>query len=327
MDAMTCPYSDDSGESRKLKFSLPAGVVNVIAPRPTAPMYIVPLSTVNVKLCGYMTLVATSSVALKSAINSASLKFSADKLKLTVNGKTPSNGGEIIISANLNGIDSSPLILTVSDYYTIHSQEDLENILNSMGENETDIKIKGDNFFSDSFTYKDLEKELEKYGKDFSVDLSEAGNIVFGECNFSGNNSIKELILPDSLTEIDTGLFYGYRELEKVILPENLKVIGESAFAHSTIKEITLPESLEKIGACAFYECHNLQEVAIPGKVTSIGNVAFSGKGLQKITFYGNANNCSIGTSVFPLDIPIYVYNPENIPSGSPWKNYSLQRL
>ena len=94
----------------------------------------------------------------------AEILFSADKLKLTVNGKTPSNGGEIIISANLNGIDSSPLILTVSDYYTIHSQEDLENILNSMGENETDIKIKGDNFFSDSFTYKDLEKELEKYG-------------------------------------------------------------------------------------------------------------------------------------------------------------------
>ena len=257
----------------------------------------------------------------------AEILVSADKLKLTVNGKTPSNGGEIIISANLNGIDSSPLILTVSDYYTIHSQEDLENILNSMGENETDIKIKGDNFFSDSFTYKDLEKELEKYGKDFSVDLSEAENIVFGECNFSGNNSIKEVILPDSLTEIDTGLFYGYRELERVKLPENLKVIGESVFAHSTIKEIILPDSLEKIGAFAFYECHNLQEVAIPGKVTSIGNAAFSGKGLQKITFYGNTNSCSIGTSVFPLDIPIYVYNPENIPSGSPWKNYSLQRL
>lgn len=257
----------------------------------------------------------------------AEILVSADKLKLTVSGKTPSNSSEIIISVNLNGIDSEPLILTVSDYYTIHSPEDLENILNSMGENETDIKIKGDNFFSDSFTYKDLEKELEKYGKDFSVDLSEAGNIVFGDCNFSGNNSIKELILPDSLTEIDTGLLYGYRELEKVILPENLKVIGESAFAHSAIKEITLPESLEKIGAFAFYECHNLQEVSIPGKVTSIGNVAFSGKGLQKISFYGNADNCNIGTSVFPLDIPIYVYNPENIPSGSPWKNYSLQRL
>ena len=196
-----------------------------------------------------------------------------------------------------------------------------------MGENDSAIKIKGDNFFSDSFTYKDLEKELEKYGKDFSVDLSEAENIVFGECNFSGNNSIKEVILPDSLTEIDTGLFYGYRELERVKLPENLKVIGESVFAHSTIKEIILPDSLEKIGAFAFYECHNLQEVAIPGKVTSIGNAAFSGKGLQKITFYGNTNSCSIGTSVFPLDIPIYVYNPENIPSGSPWKNYSLQRL
>ena len=188
----------------------------------------------------------------------------------------------------------------------------------------------GDGFspeLKEQMKYKDLENILEESGNIFSVDLSEAGNIVFGDCNFSGNNSIKELILPDSLTEIDTGLFYGYRELEKVVLPENLKVIGESAFAHSTIKEITLPESLEKIGALAFYECHNLQEVAIPGKVTSIGNVAFTGFGLKKITFYGNANKCSIGTSVFPLDIPIYVYNPENIPSGSPWKNYSLQRL
>lgn len=257
----------------------------------------------------------------------AELTVSDDKLGLTVSGKTPSNGSEIIISVNLNGIDSEPLILTVSDYYTVNSPEDLANIINTVGENDSAIKIKGDNFFSDSFTYKDLEDILEESGNIFSVDLSEAGNIVFGDCNFSGNNSIKELILPDSLTEIDTGLLYGYRELEKVILPENLKVIGESAFAHSTIKEITLPESLEKIGAFAFYDCHNLQEVSIPGKVTSIGNVAFTGFGLKKITFYGNANNCSIGTSVFPLDIPIYVYNPENIPSGSPWKNYSLQRL
>lgn len=257
----------------------------------------------------------------------AEILVSDDKLKLTVNGKTPSKGGEIIISANLNGIDSSPLILTVSDYYTINSPEDLENVLNSMGENETDIKIKGDNFFSDSFTYKDLEKVLEKYGKDFSVDLSEAENIVFGECNFSGNNSIKEIILPDSLTEINTGLFYGYRELERVKLPENLKVIGESVFAHSTIKEIILPDSLEKIGAFAFYECHNLQEVAIPGKVTSIGNVAFSGSGLKKISFYGNADNCNIGTSVFPLVIPVYVYSPESISASSPWRNYNLQRL
>lgn len=257
----------------------------------------------------------------------AELTVSDDNLGLTVSGKTPSNGSEIIISVNLNGIDSEPLILTVSDYYTVNSPQDLVNVINTMGENESAIKIKDENFFSDSFTYKDLEDTLEESGNIFSVDLSGAGNIVFGECNFSGNNSIKELVFPDSLTEIDTGRFYGYRELEKVTLPENLKVIGESAFAHSTIKEIKLPESLEKIGSFAFYECHNLQEVSIPSKVTSIGNVAFSGFGLKKITYYGNANNCSIGTSVFPLDIPVYVYDPENIPSESSWRKYTLQRL
>lgn len=51
--------------------------------------------------------------------------------------------------------------------------------------------------------------------------------------------------------------------LNTVILPENLKEIGEHAFAYTRIKSIMFPESLQRIGIGSFYRCP-----ALEGKIT-----------------------------------------------------------
>ena len=56
--------------------------------------------------------------------------------------------------------------------------------------------------------------------------------------------------------------------VESVILPEDLKSIGTSAFASSAIKSIVVPQSVTKIGDRAFAACSNLVSVIIQGNPT-----------------------------------------------------------
>lgn len=77
------------------------------------------------------------------------------------------------------------------------------------------------------------------------------------------------------VTEIDDMAF---REcsVKKVVIPENVTVIGQAAFAECTdLSEVTLPKSLEKIGEKAFRKCTSLKEIIIPEGVTYIDREAF----------------------------------------------------
>ncbi len=61
---------------------------------------------------------------------------------------------------------------------------------------------------------------------------------------FSGNQNLKEIILPTTLTTIGYGAFEN-SGLEKIILPTSLTYIGERAFAGiSTLKEVVIPKNL-----------------------------------------------------------------------------------
>lgn len=60
--------------------------------------------------------------------------------------------------------------------------------------------------------------------------------------------------------------------LQKIVLPENLRKIGNEAFENCTaLEEAILPESLSEIGDYAFTECKNLKEITIPANVKKIG--------------------------------------------------------
>lgn len=55
-----------------------------------------------------------------------------------------------------------------------------------------------------------------------------------------------------------------------VVIPEQVRVIGEMAFAHSPVSSVLIPESVSKIGWRAFYMCHKLRDVTIPGSVKDL---------------------------------------------------------
>lgn len=84
--------------------------------------------------------------------------------------------------------------------------------------------------------------------------------------------------MPDNPWQPD-GTFKGGRTtgLRHVILPKELKVIGNWAFGFQRyLSRIDFPESLETIGIAAFHDCSNLSRVEFPKSLNRICNWAFA---------------------------------------------------
>ena len=83
--------------------------------------------------------------------------------------------------------------------------------------------------------------------------------------------------IPDSVTAIGGGAFYGCRNLTSVTIPDSVATIGNSAFwACSSLRSVTIPNSVTTIGNKAFMFCSNLTSITIPNSVTSIGEGVFA---------------------------------------------------
>ena len=70
------------------------------------------------------------------------------------------------------------------------------------------------------------------------------------------------------------------------MLPSDLKEIGREAFVSCFIKTIYFPDNLELIGESAFAKCKFLESVSIPTSVKRIEKWAFHGcPRLNKVVF------------------------------------------
>ena len=94
------------------------------------------------------------------------------------------------------------------------------------------------------------------------------------------------LIYPDGENKILIG--YTGEETE-LTLPEGITKINQGAFyGNNKITSITIPDSVTSIGGSAFDNCSSLTSVTIGNSVTSIGSNAFSScSRLTSITFQG----------------------------------------
>lgn len=103
-----------------------------------------------------------------------------------------------------------------------------------------------------------------------SADLTKLESYAFS------NTAIKEVTIPNGITNINPYVFSGCKNLIKVVLPENLQTISSNVFADCTnLTDIQLPEGLTTIANSAFSNCQSLPELIIPESVTSIEMYAF----------------------------------------------------
>ncbi len=76
------------------------------------------------------------------------------------------------------------------------------------------------------------------------------------------DQTAENVVLPESITEIRSGVFENCTELYDIELPSTLNYIGVDAFAKcSSLQTITIPRSVDNIDSGAFEGCCNLENV------------------------------------------------------------------
>ena len=87
---------------------------------------------------------------------------------------------------------------------------------------------------------------------------------------------IRDLTIPDDITEIKYYAFCGCSRLASVTIPDSVISIWDSAFEDcSGLASVTIPNSVTTIGDSAFENCWRIETLVIGRNVTSIGNCAF----------------------------------------------------
>ena len=95
---------------------------------------------------------------------------------------------------------------------------------------------------------------------------------------YLNNFLIKEIKIPNNITNINDYTFCGCRSLTSVTIPDSVTSIGDGAFRNcKSLTSITIPDSVASIGDYTFASCTSLKSITIPDSVTSIGGEAFSG--------------------------------------------------
>ena len=81
-------------------------------------------------------------------------------------------------------------------------------------------------------------------------------NITKISSSFSGDLSIRKVVMPNTVTEIEDHAFFKCESLEIVKLSNNLTAIRGSTFCNCTsLKEIVIHNGVKSIGSNAFLNC------------------------------------------------------------------------
>ena len=140
-------------------------------------------------------------------------------------------------------------------------------------------------------------KEFVSYQKNVSND--KRCYISNKKLNFFAPAELTEYEIPNGVTSIGNGTFYGCSSLTSVTIPNGVTSIGNNAFRGcELLTSLVIPNGVTDIGSSAFYGCGSLTNITIPDSVTSIGGWAFSRCSLLTSVVIPNSVT-SIGSSAF----------------------------
>ncbi|MFR7599666.1 MAG: leucine-rich repeat protein [Prevotella sp.] len=162
---------------------------------------------------------------------------------------------------------SDRLLFAPFEYFDLSMRNNfapLQDLLNA-AEDEFGVKYSKD--------WKRLLKAPQNLEGEYSI--REGAKVIEKEA-FSECNSLKSVIIPNSVTIIEDWAFLGCCSLRSIDIPDSVTKIGVSAFSGcSSLMSIHMPDSVTSIGYNAFEGCISLKNIRIPDSVTSIGSNAF----------------------------------------------------
>ncbi|MBD5140086.1 MAG: leucine-rich repeat domain-containing protein [Ruminococcus sp.] len=144
------------------------------------------------------------------------------------------------------------------------------------------------------------------------------GTKVISEFAFLYCNNIEELIIPDSVTEIEHDAFFNMRSLKKVNIPPLVEELDNTFCACDNLSEVYIPpnSNLKKIVHTVFKDAE-FCELTLPSFEIEISNIAFG----------YNAENVKLKSYVKPIvktnySVGEYILRWDEIPNASKYEIY-----
>ena len=92
---------------------------------------------------------------------------------------------------------------------------------------------------------------------------------------FKDNRELTSVELPNSITLIKDGAFWGCTALTGIRLPQALTTLGEHSFQNTALISVTIPEGVTELPHMVFQQCASLESVKLPNGLKVIGEQAF----------------------------------------------------
>ena len=127
-------------------------------------------------------------------------------------------------------------------------------------------KIDSDSFeFDGNAVYTNDKKRLVYcMSQEASFAIPEGVEII-GEMAFRGKKALKNVIIANSVKEIEHDAFYDCDELDNVYVPAGVKVVKSYAFAEcDKLKKITFAGTPNKLSRHTFDDCDQLHDIIVP---------------------------------------------------------------
>lgn len=131
---------------------------------------------------------------------------------------------------------------------------------------------------------------------------------------FKDRIDLTSVVIPDSVTSIGDGAFYGCSNLKNIIMSNNVTDIGKYAFyGCSNLESIVISKSATSIGDLAFYGCSSLTKVVLPDSLKRFGTGIFSECSNLKLLVMSEQVKIIWNRSLNPLKRDVEILGPNNI--------------
>ena len=88
---------------------------------------------------------------------------------------------------------------------------------------------------------------------------------IIGEMAFRGKKVLKNVIIANSVKEIEHDAFYDCDELDNIYVPAGVKIVRSYAFAEcDKLKKVTFAGTPEKVSRHTFDDCDQLHDIIVP---------------------------------------------------------------
>lgn len=168
------------------------------------------------------------------------------------------------------------------------------------------------------------------YGCSYIENIILPDTITTIESNaFYNCSALVGISIPDAVTSIGSAAFYGCSILTEFIIPTGVTYINDNTFyGCSSLDSITLHDGITYIGRYAFGGCTSFTEFTVPQSVTQIDQDAFRGcTSLESITLPFVGNTPSSGYSNFGFIFGAYNADYQNRDWGYDYIPQSLKKV